>query len=291
MKKHAFSLIEISVVVFIIGILISGISAGIDLYQDFKLATARQFTQNSRVSRIDGLTLWLETTSEKSFEKPNPKDGDLIGLWKDINPNISSQITASQTDNNRKPIYKNIDGLPILRFNGSSNNFKLTDGTIPVGNSAYTVFFVVKLSNNITATFSPILSAGMWVGHVNAFRYEASKFSNPTGNSSYYNLIITTNLFPKNKYVLLTAFYDNQPATGLKVLYINGVEEARGSVGWAQQTPATNNFIGNSPWSGDAENFYGDMGEIIIYNRALKIQEIKSIEKYLATKFNIKIIQ
>jgi prepilin-type N-terminal cleavage/methylation domain-containing protein len=291
MKKHAFSLIEISVVVFIIGILISGISAGIDLYQDFKLATARQFTQNSRVSRIDGLTLWLETTSEKSFEKPNPKDGDLIALWKDINPNISSQITASQTDNNRKPIYKNIDGLPILRFNGSSNNFKLTDGTIPVGNSAYTVFFVVKLSNNITATFSAILSAGMWVGHVNAFRYEASKFSNPTGNSSYYNLIITTNLFPKNKYVLLTAFYDNQPATGLKVLYINGVEEARGSVGWAQQTPATNNFIGNSPWSGDAENFYGDMGEIIIYNRALKIQEIKSIEKYLATKFNIKIIQ
>jgi prepilin-type N-terminal cleavage/methylation domain-containing protein len=291
MKKHAFSLIEISVVVLIIGILISGISTGIDLYQDFKLATARQFTQNSRVSRIDGLTLWLETTSEKSFEKPNPKDGDLIGLWKDINPNISSQITASQTDNNRKPIYKNIDGLPILRFNGSSNNFKLTDGTIPVGNSAYTVFFVVKLSNNITATFSPILSAGMWVGHVNAFRYEASKFSNPTGNSSYYNLIITTNLFPKNKYVLLTAFYDNQPATGLKVLYINGVEEARGSVGWAQQTPATNNFIGNSPWSGDAENFFGDMGEIIIYNRALKIQEIKSIEKYLATKFNIKIIQ
>ena len=83
--KKAFSLVEISVVVIIIGILIAGVSQGIDLYQDMKLITARSLTLNSRVNRIEDLTMWFESTSEKSFENPNPLDGDRIALWKNIN--------------------------------------------------------------------------------------------------------------------------------------------------------------------------------------------------------------
>jgi len=37
-QKLAFSLIEISVVILIIGMLIAGISQGIDLYQDARLS-------------------------------------------------------------------------------------------------------------------------------------------------------------------------------------------------------------------------------------------------------------
>ena len=40
-KNTAFSLIEISIIAIIIGILIAGISSGIDLYQDFKLSNAK----------------------------------------------------------------------------------------------------------------------------------------------------------------------------------------------------------------------------------------------------------
>jgi prepilin-type N-terminal cleavage/methylation domain-containing protein len=57
LHKKAFSLIEISVVILIIGILIAGISQGIDLYQDSRLAIARSLTQNSRVGRIENLEL------------------------------------------------------------------------------------------------------------------------------------------------------------------------------------------------------------------------------------------
>ena len=67
--KKAFSLVELSMVILIIGILIAGVSQGIDLYQDMRLATARSLTQNSRVNRIEDLTMWFEATSEKSFEK------------------------------------------------------------------------------------------------------------------------------------------------------------------------------------------------------------------------------
>ena len=59
--KLAFSLIEISVVILIIGILIAGISQGIDLFADYRFITAKNLTKNSRVGRIEDLEIWLET--------------------------------------------------------------------------------------------------------------------------------------------------------------------------------------------------------------------------------------
>jgi len=79
-NHKAFSLIEISVVIVIIGILIAGISSGIELYDDYKLKVAQNLTKNSRVNRIPDLEMWLETTGENSLatgttsftDKPNP---------------------------------------------------------------------------------------------------------------------------------------------------------------------------------------------------------------------------
>jgi len=59
--KKAFSLVEISVVILIIGILISGVSQGIDLYEDFRKNSAKSLTLNSRVGRIPDLLWWIET--------------------------------------------------------------------------------------------------------------------------------------------------------------------------------------------------------------------------------------
>ena len=48
-KKYqkAFSLVELSMVILIIGILIAGVSQGIDLYEDFRINTAKTLTLNS----------------------------------------------------------------------------------------------------------------------------------------------------------------------------------------------------------------------------------------------------
>jgi prepilin-type N-terminal cleavage/methylation domain-containing protein len=56
-SKLAFSLVEMSMVILIIGILIAGISGGADLYSDYRFVTAKNLTKNSRVWRIEDLEM------------------------------------------------------------------------------------------------------------------------------------------------------------------------------------------------------------------------------------------
>ena len=65
-------------VILIIGILIAGVSQGIDLYGDFKLASARNLTSGSIVARVPNLSMWWEVTAENSFKTAKPNDGELI---------------------------------------------------------------------------------------------------------------------------------------------------------------------------------------------------------------------
>jgi len=103
-KYRAFSLIEISVVILVIGILIAGVSSGIDLYNEMKIATARNLTNNSRVGRIPDLVAWYETTLKKNFSTGTSTYQDVenitkntkINRWKDINPVNTKPIMPSK---------------------------------------------------------------------------------------------------------------------------------------------------------------------------------------------------
>ena len=124
LKKHqkAFSLVELSMVILIIGILIAGVSQGIDLYGDFKLASARNLTSGSIVARVPNLSMWWETTMENSFANPKPNDGDLINQWNDINTQRAMKINLFNTSNSAsRPAYKAsaINNLPALKFSNA----------------------------------------------------------------------------------------------------------------------------------------------------------------------------
>lgn len=84
--NKAFSLVELSIVILIIGVLIAAAGQGIDLLQDARLTAARMLTQSSRVASLKGLSLWLETTSENSFSAAEAVDGSVVTSWNDINP-------------------------------------------------------------------------------------------------------------------------------------------------------------------------------------------------------------
>jgi prepilin-type N-terminal cleavage/methylation domain-containing protein len=290
-KSHqAFSLIEISVVIVIIGILIAGISSGIELYDDYKLKVAQNITKNSRVNRIPDLEMWLETTSENSLatgitsftDKPNPADQDRIGRWNDINPNIiaiaKNNATQAASDNQPKYIRKGMNGLPVLKFDGT-NDFFSFNGNFLVG-ADYTIFVVearsvdtynVFLSGNTSTSNTMLILGYNQFNQIIQSHYGSDLYKNmPTFSSSIFR--IHSFVFSK---------------VGGKAIYTNS---GTGTFNTTQTSPLIS-FAGSSIGNYFNGMYYykGSIAEMIFYTRALSDKERKEVETYLSKKWGIKL--
>jgi prepilin-type N-terminal cleavage/methylation domain-containing protein len=89
-KFKAFSLMELSIVILIVGLLIAGIFKSKNLLQDFRTQSAQKQTLSSPVNTIRDLVLWYETSSTNSFDKAETTDGATITNWYDLNPQSSA---------------------------------------------------------------------------------------------------------------------------------------------------------------------------------------------------------
>ena len=66
-RLKAFSLIELSIVILIIGILVAGVTSSSRLITRMKVVTAQNLTRNSPVSSIKDLAMWYETSLDESL--------------------------------------------------------------------------------------------------------------------------------------------------------------------------------------------------------------------------------
>lgn len=288
-KPHkAFSLIEISIVILIIGVLIAGVSTGIDMYNDMKIASARNLTINSRVGRIPDLVAWYETTLENNFSSGTSSYNDIkniskdqvINRWKDISPMslVKKHATQNTLANQPKIIIDKDALLPVVNFTSASAQFlNLPDGTVPYGNSAYTVIIVSEV-------FAPcscgILGSGTYGTNnvTNSIRYSLA-----SGLSNYWWSVdlSMSSVITSGKNSVLTFIYDLTKRDG----YVDGV--LRGSVASSNRASTQlNNTIGTT---NGTEYLNGNIGEIIIYDRDLSTKERQDIEAYLIKKWSIKI--
>jgi prepilin-type N-terminal cleavage/methylation domain-containing protein len=292
LHKKAFSLIEISVVILIIGMLIAGISQGIDLYQDMRLATARSLTLNSRVNRIEDLTMWFEATSEKSFEKPNPNDGDRIALWKNINFKLSNRIDVTQVTQDSKPFYvKNaINNIPALRFN---NGQFLTASSIKiseiVSSDQVTVFMVQNnfSGDNTTSTFGWNSGDYRFLSCAQEGNMVLMDFGNTLSGLTNFRITTATltNFLNQNKIITFVKNGLNGKVKINSALLTNSLSSntiidlsLSGDFSIGKYPPANNDYY-----------FFGYIGELIIFKKALTDAEINDVEKYLSKKWSIKI--
>ena len=286
MKKHphkAFSLIEISVVILIIGILIAGISTGVDLFYDSRLTTAQSLTKNSPVPRIEGLFTWIETTSPESFSSA-PKDGASIGLIKDLSFKMDKANFVQTGVDGLKPIYKqqNLNNLPALYFDGS-NDFLVSEKTYNssiFSNNQVTIFMVIKYvgANNITAVFLKHELTSYRIGlEINDGKVRFD-FPNPGKNAIMASSVV-------NKNIIITGISNKSN----QKLYINSNMEY--DISNTDNTNITSSastiFLGKNYNDYFPTNF--NFGELIIYDRALTAKELDLVTKYLSKKWAIKI--
>jgi len=193
-KRQAFSLIELSIVILIIGILVAGVTQGSRLVGQMRLATAKSLTQSSPVSSIRNLVTWYETTADKSPDDAVEEDGLVVNNWYDINPQA---ITKNHATSTVGPTYKAscINGLPCLQFNGSS---QILHSTQNLGTTTELTLFVVFYSNVLSCggVCDIVITKGDWSTNDRSFIYS---INNNSPNALYYR---STNSGAANTYTL-----------------------------------------------------------------------------------------
>lgn len=273
--KKAFSLIELSIVVLVIGILIAGVLSGSRLITKSKIKVAQTLTQSSPVSSIKDLAVWYDTVSDASFNDLEEEDGSSVTAWNDINPQIKDKNNASSSGTQAQYIENAINGLPILRFsNPTASGYR--NSTLQLG-SNISVFIVAKRAS--LTPFSRIINNNLYFFVGSSFGGDI--YSAFMGNGSSWN---GTNNFSTiltmDKFYILSVIIESGSVTG----YQDG--SYADSHGSDVKAVSTGIDIGYDA-SGQDQSWVGDIGEIIIFNRSVKTEERKSVEKYLSQKWGI----
>lgn len=299
MKKNktsrAFSLIELSIVILIIGILIAGVTSGTSLIKKMRLSSAQSLTKSSGISSIKGLTLWLDATqafSEKSLvnssNSTSIEENDDIKSWIDTNPNDSVLESFSGTGAAWYPNYisDGMNGLPTIRFDGVNN--RLTAATLfgELFSSDEGTIFIVLTTRNFadgirTMGFYPGSTSSrinFYVGSTVSFAwYEASD-----GTNTNNNVAASTEGIPSIVSARRTSSTINVKVNGVVGTTTNNVTKK------IAMSDTCDAFLG---WNTNGTTLSPEMdvSEVIIFNRGLSDTDRLYVENYLAKKWRISI--
>ncbi len=298
---RAFSLIELSIVILIIGIIISGITSATRLVYQFRINSARSLTSSSAVNSIAGLLIWFETTSEKSFADSEESDGVQVTTWYDINPHNQFKYSLVQNISSNKPTYiakGQSAGLPVLQsFSTPSSVQRMsTSANLDLTNNPSFTIFIVASASNGGGSQSQIFSIGDISGACTQF--SLNYWGSNTGNLQFNGGDKTFDMNSSNMLALFRIVRYGDDAGSSTVngsttrLNFNGSSKSVDSRTSSDCVPA----LASAPFSltkavpASSTTLTVQFGEIIIFNRVLKPDEITDIEAYLSKKWSIKLI-
>lgn len=282
MKKRAFSLVELSVVVVVVTILIAGIFMGSGLVKNARLSNARSHTAKSVVRDTKGLVAWYETTIKDSFNPGESYDNAQISEWRDISPSskigLTNQNVLTKTASSAvKYLETGINDIPSIEFDGTE---EIDLSSFYQGNSAQkTIFLVFRPYSVSTQTLLDSDSGTTSIAIADSDQVTLNAGSAATTATGTYPAS-----FSVSDDYIMSVYFDGSNSR----VYLN---EATNKVGDANLSPGSGELtgltVGNS--SGGSSGFSGLISEIIIFNRVLKEQERKDIMNYLSTKYQISV--
>jgi hypothetical protein len=272
--KSAFSFLELSIVILVIGILIAGFLASRHLIAKSRLIVAQSMVNSSPINSISGNILWLESSLSDKTLGQNLDTGDYLTSWLDISYKQNKVKISAVGDG---PTYSNsINYVHAVKFgdNSSNNYFKINDSSF-LNETDYTIFILEKrISQNFGIGNYLIGSAESF-----ALGYESENSviqSHGEAASSNNKADIESLGSYSNKPRVMTFEHSS---VGNKI-YINATlaNQDNSSHAKAHLSGLTNLAIG--------KGYNGEIGEIVIFNKILKEQDRKEVEDYLTKKWN-----
>ena len=276
-----FSLLELSIVIIVIGLLVLGITKGSVIIARAKIASAKALTNSSPAAITPDLVAWYEPVLDSSFNSAQTIDGTTLtnsngGVWFDNSPLKGNNVTANTAATYKESV---INSLPSVRFGGAAF---LTFNSLPLNQKDYTVFVVEQRSLATSVTAGRFLSLG---GANNLGYATDTTITMPGGSGSQ---IVAAYSIPIPR-ILTFLSSSTVMTTATKGVFLNGGAGniAANAAADSLITATSSGFIGKD---NAATSFYtGDIAEVIIYNRALKASERNDIQGYLSKKYGIKV--
>ena len=278
-NKLGFSLLEISVILLIVGILVASVSSGKSMIKKSRITSAQTLSANSPVSAVDTLAIWLEPVMSDSISEDETYEGETISGWQ----NMTSYFTPQKFSSAGDPSYReaSINKIPSINFDGN-DSIDINSAIQHITGSNFAIFIVeerdgngalidsdnlkviydsadgnIKISQNGSEVISAAAPSGPTLNYISFASYENG--SAPVG----------------------TAYYRN------KGVFMNAGVEAINSTATATTNIVPN--ISGATLGASTNGFNGDISELIIYGQSLTFLELDEVLKYLSTKYQIEL--
>jgi hypothetical protein len=226
---------------------------------------------------VSGMSVWYDASDASTFTYSS---SNIISQWADKSGNSrnATQGTTSQQPTRQTNV---INGLPVVRFDGSNDYLEFTN--IFQSDTSFTVFWVLRpvaVSTGYKPSFGFLSNApdsdyGA-LHYINASAQGASyPFAGGLGWSFYDN---------SNTYTANTAYSMQFIADGSTwKVFRNGTQEGGTNVGSNPNYAKTWIAAQNNP----IRFSQFDFGEILIYNTALNSTDVAANRSYLSTKWGV----
>ena len=272
-SKKAFTLIEISVVILIIGVMLAGTFIGTRLVAKSRLAAAESLARSSPVPGIKDNMLWLETSLSASIDGSQASDDTAVTSWYDQSSNAAKPLVVAVGTG---PTYANtINHVHAIKFNGSTANYLQISDASFLNGTDYTIMVLEKRQSSASNNYF----IGETSGSPNtslALGYSSdSTVIHAQGNQSYSaSATVSSYASSTDKPRQFTFVHSS---TAGNSTYINGILAAQDATKTAHLSGITSLAIG--------KGYTGEIGEIAIFARALKPEERQPIEDYAGKKW------
>lgn len=220
----------------------------------------------------DGLVLWL--MADRGVAPPGSSQ---VALWADQSLN---EADAWQSLDTLQPTVaqSEAEGPQMIAFDGASHQLALPQGFADFS-AGLSVFIIASQSADVECPSLLHLSNGPELEDIEIGR-DRGTIHYEVGNHDAWG---TENAFVLNQRVLLGVVHAPKTAPELR---LNGVFMASGNFSELPPVAAReNNFIGRSLYS-ECQLFPGEIGEIIVYARAVDGAERDAIQRYLQSKWS-----
>jgi hypothetical protein len=219
-----------------------------------------------------GLTLWL-----MADHGVGEVDGGSVALWADYSPN---ELDAKQSSAALQPkLLPAADGsLPVVEFDGVDDQLAFGDGFSDFS-AGLSAFVIAKVTHDSTCQALLHFSNGGETDDIQLGRFKGSV---------HYEVADPSVTGPDNAFTIGERMLVGVVHAPGKVpeVRLNGVFMASGNfTELPAVTERTTSFVGRSMY-GDCQPFQGQIGEVILYSRALDATERTAVQSYLQSKWS-----